>query len=346
MYDPCACIPADVKCAIAGAATLTARPSVVYRGLTPQGRKKGKTNARVGVSRNVSARLKPSPSVKTRMSVKRSMRLTPSTPPEPVTQPLMRAVGLKARIACTSGPFGTLSYGLDSKGKIKAESTVTASLNVSMRLTFFEAIGTGAMGLSFACTTIQPDYGAYVIGTLKSTIPLELNLRVNTGVQALLTGPSGILTRIGPQRSRKLRWRVDEYKSGTPPTKKYVRRLVVSDRNGCGCQFVHLAIYELRSGIWEVGTERQVMLVLPQMSALGPYFPPDIYPQYTEDGNYRVVTVMNKMYDLYPPTSFVDIEIRGRKQLESPNSITELPRFVFVYEGCSGAFFLINAECE
>jgi hypothetical protein len=274
------------------------------------------------------------------------MRLEPDTHPPATPLTAIRTVGIAASLKCTSGPYGTIAHYRELKIALKAESTVTANLNVSMRLDIFESVTPLTLGLSFACTTIQPDYGTYVVGTLKSHIPLELTIKVNTGVQATLTGPGGILTRIGPSKKRKLRWRVDEHPDSTSTNKKYIRRLVVSDRNGCGCEFIHLGIYDLRSGIWEVGTERQVMLVLPQMSALGPYSPPDIYPQYTADGNYRVVEVMNKMYDLYPPTSFVDIEIRGIKRIESPKSITEVPRFVFVYEGCSGSFFLINAECE
>jgi hypothetical protein len=338
--------PEETRCDIAGAVTLTARPVVVYQLSKTLSGKTNLPRIRSRMERQPSMRLKGGFSGNITPLFQYVMSLEPGTRPPDTPFPATRVLELKAHIMCAAGPVGVVAHTRDSKLLLEAKSTVKANLNVSMRLDIFEAKNPTVLGISLACTTIEPLYGAYVVGTLISDIPLKLNIRAHAKVGAILTGPGGILTKIGPQSKRKLRWRIDEYKTDTPPTKKYIRRLVVSDRNGCGCQFVHLGIYDLRSGIWEVGTERQVMLVLPQMSALGPHYPPDIYPQYTEDGNYRVVTVMNKMYDLYPPTSFVATEIRGRKQIASPKSITELPRFIFVYEGCNGSFFMINAECE
>jgi hypothetical protein len=347
MYDPCACKPDDVHCSIAGAATLIARPAVVYALNKTFFVKSSIPPVTADITRGISANLTISPSGNLNPTVQYAASLALSDSPPPVTQPAILTVGIKAEIKCTAGPYGVIAFYHESKAQIKAKSTVRASLNVSLRLDIFEAIGDMTLGLSMPCTALNEDYGTYVTGTLVSDIPLKLTMRANAGVHAILTGPPGGLTQIGRANKRKLRWRATEHPDSTEEHKKYAWRLTVADKYvGCGCQFIHAGFYDLRKGIWRVNTEAPVMLLMPEENRLSPWFPPDIYPQYTEEGNYRIVNVMNKMYDIYPPVSFVEYEIVGKRYVESPKSATEFPRFVFVFEGCGNSFFLINAECE
>jgi hypothetical protein len=125
----------------------------------------------------------------------------------------------------------------------------------------------------------------------------------------------------------------------------------------CGCEFIHIGIYDLRCGPWPVNTEREVRLLIADIVYqdtnpaggevdLIAIETPVLYPQYNEDGTYRVVKVLNKMYDIHPPSVFTRTEPVYDNYEDRTFINTEIPRLVFVYEGCGESFFLINAECD
>lgn len=175
-------------------------------------------------------------------------------------------------------------------------------------------------------------------------------------LDAPLTGPGGTLTRI--TKKKKLRLLRAEHPDSEPENKKYIWRFPVT-RGGlsCGCEFIHIGMYDLRCGPWRVGQEREVRLLIADIlyTDINPAAgevelvagdAPVLYPQYLADGSYRVVKVMNLMYDIYPPNTFVRSEPVGDEFVDRTFINTEIPRLVFVYEGCGESFFLINAECD
>jgi hypothetical protein len=147
---------------------------------------------------------------------------------------------------------------------------------------------------------------------------------------------------------------------GSYPPKKYIWRFTVVPQNDppCACEFVHIGLYHLQDGKWGVNQERPVMLLVPDSSLTagsilncGNLFPPPtpkLYPQFDENGEYRVVMVKNLLYDIYPPATFVRTEYEGPQMnpVDREVILTEIAHIVFVYEGCGGSFFLINAECD
>lgn len=186
-----------------------------------------------------------------------------------------------------------------------------------------------------------------------------------TTVKAPLTGPPGLLTKITKAQKARLEMvphpdnnkplSLDEFLGGMRSRpKKYMPRLVVTPKNDppCACEFMHVGLYNVRDGVWGFNQERPVLLMLPYSEL----FPaglfklpvPNVWPQFNECGEYRVVMVKNLMYDLYPPVAFVRGELEGRQQPRVVNRTvidTEVSRLVIVRESCGNSFFLVNAEC-
>lgn len=172
-----------------------------------------------------------------------------------------------------------------------------------------------------------------------------LSLKAQTRIVAPLMGPGGVLTRI--TRKKKLRLLPKRAPGTLPEEKKYIWRFpVVKKGMSCGCCFIHVGVYDLRCGPWKTGQEREVLLLVADIIHGDIWETPVLYPQYLEDGNYRVVKVKNLMYDIEPPMTFVRSEPVGQNIEDRTFIFTDTARLVFVFEGCGESFFLINAECE
>jgi hypothetical protein len=196
--------------------------------------------------------------------------------------------------------------------------------------------------------------------------PLRFKFCCIATVLPRATSEAGELTRI-TKKQNKLRIvqavHPDSKKQnldGSFPPKRYIWRFTVHPENNppCACEFIHIGIYHFRDSVWKFNESKPVLLMVSspdfQSAAELPcFFPvklpvPKLYPQYTENGEYRVVMVKNLMYDIYPPHTFVRTEYEGASMtpVERVVILNEISHVVFVYEGCGGSFFLINAECD
>jgi hypothetical protein len=182
------------------------------------------------------------------------------------------------------------------------------------------------VGSSEAWWTIRPSIAGQA----------EVKMCVCPRVIASLPGPSGQVSLI--TKKEKIRVIREEY--GDKNNKKYIWRIpVVGEGESCACEFIHLAMYTLRDGPWRVGQEREVVLLLVGGDGA-------VYPQTTKNGEYRVVKVMNRMYDIYPPNTFWRGEPTPQGPVMRQFINTDTVNYLYVWEGCGDGFFLINASCD
>lgn len=163
----------------------------------------------------------------------------------------------------------------------------------------------------------------------------EVKMCICPRVVASLPGPRGTVSQI--TKKEKIRVIREEY--GDKDDKKYIWRIpVVDEGKSCACEFIHLGMYTVRDRPWLVGQEREVILLLVGGDGV-------VYPQTTINGEYRVVKVMNRMYDIYPPNTFWRAEPQGDETVMRQFINTDTVNYLYVWEGCGDGFFLINASC-
>lgn len=163
----------------------------------------------------------------------------------------------------------------------------------------------------------------------------EVKMCICPRVVASLPGPGGTVSQI--TKKEKIRVIREEY--GDKNDKKYIWRIpVVGEGESCACEFIHLGMYTTFDKPWRVGQEREVILLLVGGDGV-------VYPQTTINGEYRIVKVMNRMYDIYPPTTFWRAEPQGDETVMRQFIYTDAINYLYVWEGCGDGFFLINASC-
>lgn len=260
-----------------------------------------------------------------------------------------KEVGLKAELHITPGLGGVVGFHHEIEAEIVCEPELMCDNIVAGVLRAHIACEATLKGRapqtqsftarpSMASSLWQPRPSATVTHASKSII------RGRATTTAAMLGPGGKMTRI--TKKKKLRIDPKRHPESTPENTRYFWQLTVTDEDSCGCEFIRVGMYDLRDGIWKPGEERDVMLLTVDVF-YGPFGPePVLYPQYQEDGNYRIVTVKNLMHDIYPPATFIRTEPVLDELVDRQFIATELPRLVFVHEGCGGSFFLISAECE
>jgi hypothetical protein len=180
--------------------------------------------------------------------------------------------------------------------------------------------------------------GAWWTLRARKDMDIAAELCVCPRIVATLTGPGGVVSTV--TKKRKIRLVRSEHPDSEPDNKKYIWRIpVVEESLSCACEFIHIGMYTLRAGPWRVNEEREVVLLIVDSSG-------GVYPQTKENGEYRVVKVMNKMYDIYPPNTFQRWEPKGAEYELRKFINTDTVNYVFVWEGCGDGFFLINASCD
>jgi len=276
---------------------------------------------------------------------------------------LIRTVGCRVdTLPCESTIAGPMHFQREMRVEIKAESKVTPRASTVFNFTFAFKQGSGigrAQTLPIRTRPVMRSGVASLRPQLSVDYALKPCLYARTRILAPLTGPGGNLTVI----TNKKRLRVipaihpdskglDAY--GNPKPKKYFWRLVATPERmpACPCEFIHVGYYDIREGVWAVNQERPVVLMVPDTELVPRKFgfppEPEIYPQFNEHGDPRVVMVKNLIYPIHPPRAQVRSYYKGDPpKLEEKVVIdTEFIRIVIVHEGCGGAFFLINVECE
>lgn len=304
-------------------------------------------NSAARVSRGMACALLVKPSANVIPAFQYLMQPETKTFLPPKKQTADKVTGLKVDIKITPTLGGFIGFAREAEVKIKAVAKTLTPNGVSS--TFRAAITSEATMESPARTqrfTARPRMAwslqrHRVTASVSNSIKLALHARTN--IDAALLGPGGKLTQI--TKKKKLRVDAKVHPESTPEHKRYFWSLTVTDEDSCGCEFIRVGMYDLRDGIWKTGEERDVLLLMPDV-VYGPFGPETvIYPQYQEDGNYRVVTVKNMMHDIYPPDTFIRSEPVLGEYVDRQFIATEFPQLVFVHEGCGGSFFLISAEC-
>jgi hypothetical protein len=304
-------------------------------------------NSAARVSRGMACALLVKPSANVIPAFQYLMQPETKTFLPPKKQTADKVTGLKVDIKITPALGGVIGFAREAAVKIKAVAKTLTPNGVSS--TFSATITCEATMESPAQTqsfTARPRMSwslqrHRVTASVSNSIKLALHARTN--VDAALLGPGGKLTQI--TKKKKLRIESKKHPEHTGEHPRYFWSLV-ADNESCGCEFVHIGIYDIRKGPWKFNQENEVMLLMADILPDDPFKTPVLFPQYNDNGNYRIVKVLNLMYDIQPPATFTRTEFVYNEYVERQYIATEIPRFVFVYEGCGGSFFLINAECE
>ena len=272
----------------------------------------------------------------------------------------IRAIGAKLKIeiessvSCGMGYKRQLETEIKCRCKLKPKLGTLFNVGTSLNSSFGVSQGTPQ---AMRARPVMRSAISTVLPKLRADYAIELCLACVATVHAPLIGPGGNLTVItAKKKARVIALPHPDNKKflpgGAPFPKKYVWRLVTTpeDLPACACEFIHIGFYDIRNGKWGFNQERPVALMVPDTELVFRkiFRPPEpvLFPQMNENGEHRVVMVKNLMYDINPPATFVRLEALGDGVVDRRVINTELVRMVFVYEGCGGSFFLINADCD
>ena len=274
---------------------------------------------------------------------------------------LIRTIGCRVdTLPCAATIAGPMHFQREMRVEIKAESKVTPRASTVFNFSFAFRQGSGigrAQTLPLRTRPVMRSGVASLRPRLSVDYALKPCLYARTRILAPLTGPGGNLTVI----TNKKRLRViaaihpdskglDAY--GNPkPTVYFWRFVATPDRMpACPCEFIHIGYYDIRDGVWAVNQERPVVLMVPDDKLVSTFDGPQpaLFPQFNEYGNPRVVMVKNLLYPINPPRAQVRTYLKGNPPSYEEKLVidTEFVRLAIVHEGCGGAFFLINVECE